>query len=348
MHHIGFCILLLLWMTFSCIMILFQAYDEHSIIPWISHSLFIFSLCGFIWLPAVRFWHIWYDMKYVNIITSRQWKDIITNKKKKRSGPSNINNTSKTGFKHVAGNSDSTSRKESGNDHKLSWFIENKQFWGNYRITLYRIVYPMIFSMSCLLTICARYEDTSATMIFVVSDVLFRIFVCLPYVCLIALYIQLKYFLKFEDNFSVGKELRVLFWCVMVNIFFFATSFILSNTLYILKDNSDISTYENTLVWVIWYFILMLVTVILVTTQVWFETNWVLNQVWPLLKNRKFSNKYNNKTIKRSIVHVGSKSPRSKSVAIGYDNNDEEAARTGEFMTVKLMFALMFFLFVFF
>ena len=365
-QHICFVVLMLVWLLLSSAIIISEVHND--IFRWISHSLFIFSLCGFIWLPIVRFWHIWYDMKYVNIITSRQWKDIIRKCEhdhghRKLHGPRLKRRSSSSGGSHH--NRDRSRRGSISisklNKHRsceqthFSWFIENKQSFGNYTITVYRIMYPMIIIVSVITTFCICFDNIPENIAFIISDIIYRTFLTIPLLFLVFIYVQLKYYLKFEDNFSVSKELKVLLMCTTFNIsWVIVSSIILENI--IEEFDNQLSSYENTLIWTIWYFVTMLVTAVMLGVQVWFQTGWVLDQIKPLLNNRQFTSKYNSRQSQKSIVgaknnelsnipSITSTVNRSHTLAKSREilevDHKTTATKTDEFLTVKKHFPFL-------
>ena len=104
----------------------------------------------------------------------------------------------------------------------VSWFLNHKSNLGNYKYTII-FSYCLIIIVSCILfgvTYITEikknvYQDSwGFTVAIIVGWSVYALTVFLPMVFLCFLYYQVRYRLKFEDNFFVGDELKYIFYCL--------------------------------------------------------------------------------------------------------------------------------------
>ena len=139
-------------------------------------------ISGAILLTSLRFWHLFYDMKYITLCAKQRWYQIID-----------------------------ITIKHNNEKNDIAWFMKYKSTLGNYHFTI-KIVYCLFIILPLCLHITQYIDKGTDSWFTITLAFLFAICnVVIPTVVLIIVKYQLKK-LKFEDNFFIGLELTYEFW----------------------------------------------------------------------------------------------------------------------------------------
>ena len=239
------------------------------------------------WIPMLRFWHLWLDMKYMSKLMTHQWIHIIgdTNINIKENDSNSSNTRSKgSNFKNYKISTLSIEDNQSNGsvashrgeaDSKLHNASLERSIFANYRVTCYFLVYPMLVLIPSLV-------ESHLVPIDIVIAVLFASYI-IPFAVIIYLYMQLKCKLKFEDSFGVGAELHRLFW-----INFLCVVWIILSLVTVTVVVEEIDTNYEPQIWTIWVCVLVLFLALVTFLEILSVTKWVLKRIKPLLDSKHF------------------------------------------------------------
>ena len=318
-------ILLLLHLGVVSIEAPFNANDlfNHKTLRFIIYSLTesIF-LSGSIILTSLRFWHLFYDMKYIKLCAKQRWHQIIDVSKR----------PADTSSSNVERNNSFSCRIKKNirqNHRTIGWFLKYKSTLGNYHFTIKIAYCLMIFIPLCLHL--SHYFEGPNGWLTITFAFMFAVFnIAIPTIVLVYVKYQLKR-LKFEDNFFIGLELTYEFWIwVLFDILQLVVWYTAVYAFDVDVHNKD---YYNSTEFVLLQGFATLSFGTVVFIDIYLLTKWVLDKIKPLLHSKELIQQ--KQTTLRS-QKTGRNFQRSIGIGFGKSRTNINAVNTSDVLSTVI------------